>query len=100
MAPFTSVPAALAAFAAPGGGAWRLAYLALAGTVLAPLLQVTAQRTLPTGRVALLFALEPVFALIFAVAFGGERFLARWWAGATLILAAVVIAEWRSAAEP
>jgi len=100
MAPFTSVPAALAAFAAPGGGGWRLAYLALAGTVLAPLLQVTAQRTLPTGRVALLFALEPVFALIFAVAFGGERFLARWWAGATLILAAVVIAEWRSAAEP
>jgi drug/metabolite transporter (DMT)-like permease len=76
---------------------WRVGYLMLAGTVLAPLFQVESQRTLPTGRVALLFALEPVFALLFAVWFGGERFLARWWIGAALILCAVLVAEWRSA---
>ena len=89
------------AFGALSGGAiaWRTLYLALAGTVAAPLLQVMAQRTLPTGRIALLFALEPVFALIFAATLGGERFATRWWAGAALILAAVLIAEWRAAAE-
>ena len=40
-----------------------------------------AQRTLPPGRIGLLFALEPVFALAFALALRGERFVARWWAG-------------------
>jgi drug/metabolite transporter (DMT)-like permease len=74
----------------------RLGYLALCGSVIAPLLQVLAQRTLEPGRVGLLFALEPVFALAFALAVGGERFVARWWAGAALILAAVMMVEWRA----
>jgi drug/metabolite transporter (DMT)-like permease len=75
----------------------RVAYLALAGTVIAPLLQIRAQRWLPPGRVGLLFALEPVFALGFALTLGGERFVPRWWAGAALILAAVLLVEWRAA---
>ena len=54
---------------------------------------------LTAGRVALLFALEPVFALIFALTLGGERFVARWWLGAALILAAVVLVEWRAVHE-
>ena len=74
----------------------RLGYLALCGSVIAPLLQVLAQRTLEPGRVGLLFALEPVFALAFALAVGGERFVARWWAGAALILAALMMVEWRA----
>jgi drug/metabolite transporter (DMT)-like permease len=94
--PFANVRAALALYAAPATG-WRVAYLTLGGTVIAPLLQVHAQRTLPTGRIALLFALEPVFALMFAALLGGERFLAPWWIGAALILCAVVLAEWRGA---
>jgi len=65
----------------------------LAGALAAPLLQVIAQRSLPPGRIALLFALEPVFALIFALYPGGERFVLRWWIGAALILAGVVIVE-------
>jgi drug/metabolite transporter (DMT)-like permease len=75
----------------------RVGYLAACGSVVAPLLQVVAQRTLPAGRVGLLFALEPVFALGFAVIAGGERFVARWWGGAALILCAVVMVEWREA---
>ena len=56
-----------------------------------------AQRTLPPGRIGLQFALEPVFALAFALGFGGERFVVRWWAGAGLILLSVVGVEWSEA---
>lgn len=80
-----------------GIGWARVGYLALFGSAVAPLLQVLAQRTLPAGRIGLLFALEPVFALGFAITVGGERFVARWWAGAALILCAVVMVEWREA---
>ena len=78
-----------------GDGLWRFLYLAVAGSTLAPLLQVHAQRTLSAGRIGLLFALEPVFALLFAVTIGAESFAARWWLGATLILLAVLLVEWR-----
>ena len=77
-----------------GPGVWRLAYLALAGSVVAPLLQVLAQRVLSAGRVALLFALEPVFGLAFALTLGGERFAPVWWLGALLILGGVLRVEW------
>ena len=73
------------------------AYLALAGSAVAPLLQIHAQRSLPAARIGLLFALEPVFALLFAVTLGAEQFRPRWWVGAALILIAVVWVEWRAA---
>jgi len=76
---------------------WRLAYLVVAGSIVAPLLQIAAQRVLPAGRVALLFALEPIFAAAFALTLGGESFPARWWLGAALILTGVVRVEWRAA---
>jgi len=79
-----------------GGNLARFAYLLVAGSTLAPLLQVYAQRTLSSGRMGLLFALEPVFALVFAVTLGAERFEPRWWLGAGLILAAVVMVEWKT----
>jgi len=79
------------------GDGWRLAYLIGAGSTLAPLLQVAAQRTLPAGRIGLLLALEPVFALAFALSLGHERFMARWWVGATLILCGVAWVEYRAA---
>jgi len=74
----------------------RLGYLAIAGSLVAPWLQIVSQRALPPGRIGLLFALEPVFALGFATTIGGERFVARWWLGAFLILSAVSIVEGRS----
>jgi len=97
--------AVLLPFALPSAGALRtlgganlarFTYLLLAGSTLAPLLQVYAQRTLPAGRMGLLFALEPVFALGFAVTLGAERFEPRWWLGAGSILAAVVMVEWKT----
>jgi drug/metabolite transporter (DMT)-like permease len=88
------------AYGAMSGGGWlQFAYLAVAGSSIAPLLQVRAQRRLSPGRVGLLFALEPVFALMFALTLGAERFAPRWWTGAALILAAVVLVEWRAAAQ-
>ena len=75
---------------------WRLVYLIVAGSVIAPVLQVHAQRSLSPGRVGLLFGLEPVFALGFAMILGGERFAPRWWWGAALILLAVWSVEWIS----
>jgi drug/metabolite transporter (DMT)-like permease len=75
---------------------WRLAYLALAGSFVAPWLQIRAQRALSAGRTGLLFALEPVFALLFALLVG-ERFAPRWWWGAGLILCAVTLVEGRAA---
>ena len=94
----------LAPFAGPPGRALdllggaslgRFAYLVLAGSTVAPLLQVLAQRVLSPGRMGLLFALEPVFALLFALTLGHESFAPRWWLGAGLILAAVVLVEWK-----
>jgi len=97
LAPFAG--GAAETFGALDPAGWmRFAYLAVAGSTIAPLLQVLAQRRLPPGRVGLLFALEPVFALVFALTLGAERFEARWWAGAGLILSAVVLVEWRAAA--
>jgi drug/metabolite transporter (DMT)-like permease len=75
---------------------WRIGYLVVAGTCIAPWLQVRAQAALPAGRIAMLFALEPVFGLLFALGFGGERFAGRWWAGAALIVCAVTWVEWRA----
>lgn len=97
LAPFARGAAGTFAALDPAG-VWRFAYLAVAGSTIAPLLQVLAQRRLPPGRVGLLFALEPVFALAFALTLGAERFEPRWWLGAGMILSAVVLVEWRAAA--
>lgn len=83
-----------------GADRWRFLYLAIAGSVVAPLLQVTAQRALPSARIGILFALEPVFALLFAVTVGAERFETRWWLGAGLILSAVLLVEGQASSSP
>lgn len=92
---------ALAAARGLDGATWtRLGYLVLGGSVIAPLLQVFAQRELPAGRIGLLFTLEPLFALAFALTLGGERFDVRWWLGAALILGAVLLVEARPSRGP
>jgi len=97
LVPF-ALPSAGALGTLGGANLARFGYLLLAGSTVAPLLQVYAQRTLPAGRMGLLFALEPVFALVFAVTLGAERFEPRWWLGAGLILFAVVMVEWKPVA--
>lgn len=96
-APFLP-PGGLAAWTrVDAGDAARLAYLAVAGSAVAPVLQLAAQRAIPPGRIGLLFALEPVFALAFAVTVGAERYAGSWWLGAALVLAGVAWVEWRAA---
>lgn len=96
--PFAGSPRALLQ-ALHGADLWRFAYLALAGSCAAQLLQVLAQRALPAGRIGLLSALEPVFALLFALTLGAESFATRWWLGAGLILGAVLLVEWKPEAQ-
>lgn len=99
LAPFAAAtPGALARL--DGAGWARLAYLAIAGTMVAPWLQIRAQRALAPGRIGMLFALEPVFGLIMAMTLGGERFALRWWWGAALIIVAVAWVEWRASHSP
>lgn len=81
--------------ALPRADLWRFAYLAAPAGIAAPLLQIVAQRRLSAARTTLLLGLEPVFALVFALAVGRERFALHWYAGAALILAGVTWVELR-----
>ncbi|MGH9584301.1 MAG: DMT family transporter [Bryobacteraceae bacterium] len=64
-------------------------------TAIAFALQTWAQQRTTTTRAALLFTLEPVFALATAVAFTGERPGESALAGCALILAGIVLVEWK-----
>lgn len=64
-------------------------------TAVAFALQTWAQQRTTATRAALLFALEPVFALAAAVVFAGERPGESALAGCSLILAGIVLVEWR-----
>ena len=70
-----------------------LAYLALFGTVFTFLMQTAMQRFTTATRTALVFAMEPVFAALFAFLIAGETLTALGWAGGLLILAGMTVAE-------
>ena len=76
--------------------AWiEVAGMGLGATALAFFLQTWAQRTVPATRVAVIFALEPVFATLFSAALLGERFGARAAIGMALILAGMIVVSLR-----
>jgi len=56
-------------------------------------IQTWGQRHTTPTHTALIFALEPVFAALFAVAFAGEILEAREWIGGALILLGMLVAE-------
>jgi drug/metabolite transporter (DMT)-like permease len=62
-------------------------------SALAYLIQIWAQRQLSAARIALVFALETVFAGLFGHALAGDRLGWLGWGGCAVILAAIVIAE-------
>jgi drug/metabolite transporter (DMT)-like permease len=62
-------------------------------SALAFLVQTWAQRSLSATRTALAFAMEPVWAALFGFWLAGDRLGALAWAGATLIMAGIVVAE-------
>lgn len=63
------------------------------GTAAAFAIQTWAQRFTSATRTAIIFALEPVFALLTAVALGGEAVTAAGIVGGGLILAGIVLVE-------
>ncbi len=74
-----------------------VAYLAVFATLLAFAVQTWAQRRLPAVRMALLSALEPLFAAGWAAVLIGERLTVRELAGGLLIVLGVVVGETGSA---
>lgn len=68
-------------------------FLTLLPTLSAFLVQLYAQKMTSPFRVSLIFALEPVFAAIFAWTLGGEKFVIRSAAGGLLIFIAMIVAE-------
>lgn len=62
-------------------------------TALAFYVQSWAQQYTTAARAALIFSMEPIFALVFSYIFYGERLLLRELAGGLLIVLGVIIAE-------
>jgi drug/metabolite transporter (DMT)-like permease len=86
---------------APGGivlpdrlGDWvSVLYMAIFAGAGAMIGQTWAQAHLPPTRAAIIMSMEPVFAALFAVLFGGESATARMVVGGLLVLAAMLLAE-------
>ncbi|MFH1893529.1 MAG: DMT family transporter [Candidatus Zixiibacteriota bacterium] len=66
-------------------------FLALLPTLSAFVIQMVAQKIVPPVRVSLIFALEPVFAALFAWTVGGEEFFTYRAIGGLLIVAAMIV---------
>ena len=78
----------------PPTSAWpAIVYMALIATAFVFGVQTWGQRHTTPTHTALIFALEPVFAALFAVAFAGEILEAREWRGGALILLGMIVAE-------
>lgn len=71
-------------------------YLALFPTVLSFIIQMQAQKHLSPFKIGALFALEPIFALIMAVCFGGEILKISSVFGGILIVAGIILSEIKS----
>lgn len=70
---------------------WMLIFLALFPTLLAFVIQMISQKIASPFRVSLIFALEPVFAGVFAWTLGGEEFVTYRATGGLLIFIALII---------
>ena len=76
------------------GADWTaLVYMALVAGALALLVQTWAQAHLAATRAAIIMTMEPVWAALFAVLFGGEQLGPRVVLGGALVLAAMYIVE-------
>jgi len=69
---------------------YALAYLGFCGTLFCYFVTVWAQKHVSAVQVALIFALEPVFAALFAWIFAGEKLYIKELAGMFLILAGII----------
>jgi drug/metabolite transporter (DMT)-like permease len=70
----------------------HIAYLGIGANAMGFLIQAWAQRTISPTRTAVLYCGQPIFVWIFSVTLADEHFDTREFAGAALIMAAVVVA--------
>ena len=78
----------------PDAGVWgAIALTALAATAIGFYVQTWAQAHLAPTRAAVVMTMEPVFAGVFGVAFGGDDLTARVVVGGLLVLAAMLLVE-------
>lgn len=79
------------------GQVWPVVlYLGLVATAGMLFLQAIGQRKVSAAKAALIFALEPAFAALFSWLWLGEQLTLRTAIGGTLLVAAVVMSEWKS----
>ena len=77
-----------------GAGQWAsVLYMVAFASILALWAQTWAQAHLPATRAAIVMTLEPVFAVLFAVLFGGESLTGRMLVGGALVLTAMYLVE-------
>ncbi len=74
-----------------------LAYLGVVATAGMLFLQAWAQRTVAADKAALVYAMEPVFAALFAWAWLSEALTLRAALGGAMVVFAVLLSEWRAA---
>jgi drug/metabolite transporter (DMT)-like permease len=75
-------------------GDWvSVVYMAVFAGAAAMIGQTWAQAHLPPARAAIIMAMEPVFAALFAVLFGGESATVRMAVGGLMVLSAMLIVE-------
>jgi len=86
-------------FAVTGRSIAALAYCGVAATAVALLLQMRAQRDMSSGRAALLFCTEPVFASLASWLWLGERLSFTQWLGGAMIVVGMLIAEPRETSD-
>jgi drug/metabolite transporter (DMT)-like permease len=79
---------------------WAVIFLALLPTLSAFLIQMLAQKITSPLRVSLIFALEPVFAAVFAWTLGGEAFIPHRALGGLLIFVALILSGLPVGARP
>ncbi len=77
-----------------------LLYLSLLATALTVWLQTWGQRRVSAVEASILFALEPLWAALFAFVILGERFGLQGWLGAGLILSALLLSQALPARSP
>ncbi len=87
------------AFDVDGQVVFVILFTALLASAAGFWIQTAAQRVLPPTRTAITLTMEPVFAGVFGYLLLGERLGARGWAGCGLILAGMLLAELRAAAD-
>lgn len=70
-------------------------WMGLLASVVTSLVQTWAQARMPVVHAAVIYALEPVFTVLFAALTLGERLSAREWWGGALVLLGIVVSELR-----